>query len=132
MNLYENVAVEQCFKKTGTNPITARWVDINKGDATSPNYRSRLVPREVNTYKRDDYFAATPPSEAFKMIISMAAIANRGSITMVNDIRRAFLHATMTRDVYLHLPEEDRNPGEEGLCVKFRCSMRGMSDAAQN
>ena len=30
-------------RKTGRPPISARWVDVNKGDDLNPNYRSRLV-----------------------------------------------------------------------------------------
>ena len=29
--------------KIGRPPISARWVDVNKGDDLNPNYRSRLV-----------------------------------------------------------------------------------------
>ena len=64
MQLYEKVPIKTCFEETGKAPITVRWIDINKGDQENPNYRSRLVAREINTYKRDDLFAATPPLEA--------------------------------------------------------------------
>ena len=71
MDLYEKVPVSQCYERTGKAPISIRWIDINKGDAEKPNYRSRLVAREINTHKRDDLFAATPPLEALKIILSM-------------------------------------------------------------
>ena len=119
MNLYVKVPKKQCYEKTGKGPITVRWIDINKGDTTTPNYRSRLVAREINTYKRDDLFAATPPLEALKMIISMTATANKGEILMVNDISRAFFHAKVTRDVYVQMPKEDMKPGEENMCGKL-------------
>ena len=113
-------------------PIIVRWIDINKGDSQSPNYRSRIVARELNTRNRDDLFAATPPLEALKIILSMTAIANKGEVVMINDISRAFFHAKVERDVYVELPEEDRKPGEEHLCGKLRFSMYGTRDAAQN
>ena len=34
--------------------ITIKWIDINKGDETAPNYRARLVGREIAWDKRDD------------------------------------------------------------------------------
>ena len=40
MNLYETVAMEECYKKTGKAPIAVRWIDINTGDKNHPNYRS--------------------------------------------------------------------------------------------
>ena len=132
MKLYEKVTIDDCYKKTGKTPISVRWIDISKGDAQSPNNRSRLVAREINTYKRDDLFAATPPIEALKMIISMAATANRGEVIMVNDIRRAFFHAKVTRDVYVQLPPEDVDSNEERMCGKLLFSMYGTRDAAQS
>ena len=41
--------------------ITTKWIDHNKGDLEAPNYRARLVGREVAHDKRDDLYAATPP-----------------------------------------------------------------------
>ena len=51
----------------GKGPIGTRWIDTNKGDDEDPEYRSRIVAQEVNTEKRIDLFAATPPLEANKM-----------------------------------------------------------------
>ena len=78
MDLYEKVPINECYMKTGKSPISVRCIDINKGDESNPNYRSRLVAREINTHKRDDLFAATPPLEALKLILSMVTIGNRG------------------------------------------------------
>ena len=52
LNVYCKVPIEQCVKATGKSPIGTRWVDINKSDDANPQYRSRLVAKEVNTYKR--------------------------------------------------------------------------------
>ena len=32
MSVYENVPLEECWRETGQAPISARLVDINKGD----------------------------------------------------------------------------------------------------
>ena len=37
---------------TGKPPISVRWVDINKGDDDAPNYRSRLVARQMKVLDR--------------------------------------------------------------------------------
>ena len=132
MRLYDKVPIAECRVRTGRNPISVRWIDINTGDEAQPNYRSRLVARETNTCKRDDSFAATPPLEALKLILSMTATANKGEIVMVNDKSRVFFHAKVERDVYVQLAPEDTLPGEEGLCGKLRYSMYGTRDAAQN
>ena len=130
MGLYTKVPIIECRRGKGKNPITVRWIDVNKGDASNPNYRSRFVAREINTYKREDLFAAIPPLEAFKVIISFTATANNGETVMVNDIRRAFFHAKAEREVYVQSAPEDTFPGEEGMCRRLRCSMYGTRDAA--
>ena len=132
MDLYEKVPLQQCFTRTGRAPITTRWIEIHNGDIDNPNYRSRLVAREINTYKRDDLFAATPPLESLKLILSMTATANHGEVVMVNDISRAFFHARAKREVYVQLPKEDQKEGEEGLRGRLKYSMYGTRDAAQN
>ena len=132
MKLHVKVPTSECIKRTGRQPISVRWIDINKGDEDHPNYRSRLVAREINTHKREDLFAATPPLEALKTILSMCATSNKGEVVMVNDISRAFFHARTKRDVYVQLADEDKLPHEQGMCGKFQFSMYGTRDAAQN
>ena len=51
---------------TGGKVIGVRWVDVNKGDATDVNYRSRLVGREFNVGRDDALYASTPPLEALR------------------------------------------------------------------
>ena len=52
--VYEKVPIEECWSKTGKNPIKTRWLDINKGDEDNPEYRSRLVAKEIKTDNRLD------------------------------------------------------------------------------
>ena len=53
--------------------IPTRWLDINKGDGANPNYRSRFVAKEFNTGSQEGLFAATPPLEALRLVLSLAA-----------------------------------------------------------
>ena len=46
MQVYEKVPIWMCEKATGQDPISVRWVDINKRDQDFHKYRSRLVARE--------------------------------------------------------------------------------------
>ena len=113
MNLYTKVPITKCLGKTGKQPISVRWIDINKGDTNNPHYRSRLVAREIDTCKRDDLVAATPPLEALKIILSMTACCNKGEIVMINDISRAFVHAKAKREAFVQLTPKDLKPGEK-------------------
>ena len=81
--VYDKVPLDECYKETGKPPIGTRWVDTKKGDRVHPEYRSRLVAQEINTDKREDLFAATPPLEAKKILFSLAVtegIGFRGEI----------------------------------------------------
>ena len=93
--------------------ISTRWLDVNKGDAKNPDHRARLVAREINTHKRDDLFAATPPLESLRAIISSCASNQSATdpkdryVLMSNNIKRAYLYAPAVRPVYVAIPEED-------------------------
>ena len=52
--VYTKVPLEECYQNTGHPPITLKWLDRNKGDEQRPNYRSRLVVREVKKSSRTD------------------------------------------------------------------------------
>ena len=51
---------------------------------------------------------------------------------MVTVVSQFFFHARATRHVYVQIPSEDAQPGEEGVCGKLNYSMYGIRDAAQN
>ena len=94
--------------------------------------------KEIKRDKREDLFAATPPLEAKKMLFSMAVTEGIGhqsghpeegmKIDFI-DISRAYFQADAIRDMYVQLPDEDR---EEGMCGRLMKSMYGTRDAAQN
>ena len=68
------VPLEEARRRTGRPPISTRWVDVNKGDEQNPNYRSRLVARQMKAHDHSgvSYFAPAPPLEALRTVISMA------------------------------------------------------------
>ena len=115
--------------------ISTKWLDNNKGDAESPNYRARLVGCEVAYDKRDDLYAATPPLESLKSILSLCASRQAGSKPsriMALDVARAYFYAPATRAIYIAIPREDRQPGDEGFVAQLNLSLYGTRDAAKN
>ena len=96
--------------------ITTKWLDINKGDEQSKNYRSRLVGREIAKTKRDDLFAATPPLESLRMILSICAGQQMSHspeerfIVISNDVKRAYFYAEASRPIFIQIPNEDWSP----------------------
>ena len=131
MKVYKKVPRSEVTGKV----ISVRWVDINKGDEVNPNYRSRLVAREINTHANPEMFAATPRTEALKLMIAIAATKNaKGQKRrfMVNDVSRAYFYAKAIRKVFVEIAEEDREPGDENMVGELQYSMYGTRDAAQN
>ena len=113
--------------------MTVRWVDVNKGDVTNPDYRSRFIARWVNPYKREDVFAVAPPLEALKFILSFTATVDKGEVVILNDVRRVFFHAKAEREVYVQLaPDDVVLGGCGGVCGKCCYSMYGARCAAQH
>jgi hypothetical protein len=48
--VWKRALVTDCWRETGKQPIGSKWVDVNKGDATKPQIRSRFVVKEIATY----------------------------------------------------------------------------------
>ena len=115
--------------------ITTKWLDVNKGDSANPNVRCRLVGREIAKEKRDDLFAATPPLESLKTVLSLCASHQRQKDPwriMAVDVKRAYFYAPATRPIFIHIPAEDRNSEDAGMVAKLNLSLYGTRDAAQN
>ena len=129
--VYEKVNLDECWKETGRGPIGVKWVDINKGDSKCPNYRSRLVAMEFKTDERPEWYAATPPSECLKILLSMLASDPRKKM-LYADVSRAYFYARAARPVYVKLPDEDRLAGDSSRCGRLKVSMYGTRDAALN
>ena len=63
--------IEECLTVAGKGPIGTRWVDTNKGDEVSPEYRSRWFAQDIKRDRRDDFFAATLHLEAKQALFSL-------------------------------------------------------------
>ena len=128
--VWDVVPVSWCWQATGKGPLGGRWVDINKGDSERPNVRCRYVAKDIAYKKSDDYFAAMPPLEALRMLLSFAATGRKegggGRKVLVIDARKAHLHAVPGREIYVALPPERQ---QEGMCAKLRRCLYGTRDA---
>ena len=118
--------------REGYKIVKGRWIDINKGDMTNWNYRSRYVAKEFNTGEEDGLFASTPPLEALRLLISDAATVqgNEERVIMINDVARAFFEAPAKRNICVELPEEELQ-GEDCVGLLLQ-SLYGTRDASAN
>ena len=120
-------------------------MDVNKGDDLNPNYRSRLVARQLKAADTSgkSYFAPAPPLEALRTVISMAMTKtpthrpdwDPGSRTRtqisVIDVKRAYFNAQIDPtepETYVQLPRED--PEHESMCGLLLRHMYGTRAAA--
>ena len=100
-NAYGKVPIEEAWRVSGEGPIGSRGIDSNKGDDDNPEYRSRLVAKEINRSPSDKMIAATPTLEAKKMLFSMAvtefannrAVKVRSAETLIHVSELMFLCA---------------------------------------
>jgi hypothetical protein len=133
MNVYSKVSKAVCVERTGKAPIKVMWVDHNKGTNDKPEIRSRLVAKEIKTSYKPELFAATPPLEALKLLLSInASSQGEKRCIMHNDVSRAYFHAPAVRDVFVEIVDEDREKGDEEKCGWLNVSMYGTRDAASN
>ena len=124
-------------------PIDLKWVDTNKGDGLNPNYRSRLVLRDIKARKKEsekmpmkDLFSSMPPLEAIRLFVSilMSQRVNRLGRRLKlagYDISRAHFNAELNREVFAELPEELRAdfPGQD-VVARLKKSWYGLQDAS--
>ena len=134
--LWETVDEKICWEETNRAPITLKWVDRNKGDEAHPNYRSRLVVREVKKASKPlaefESFSAMPPLEALKVLCSLMTSKRTSTHgkpykMMLIDISRAHFYGLAKRRVFCRLPEGHEQAGK---CALLRKSMYGTLDAA--
>ena len=136
---------QRAYERTGKPPISVRWVDTNKGDEAEPNYRSRLVARQLKACDSSgaSYFAPAPPLEALRTVISLAMTRcgshqpiydpespQRQQISCL-DVRRAYFNAKIDREAapsFVDLPPEDPDRGK--MCGELLRHMYGTRPAA--
>lgn len=96
--------------------------------------RSRWVAKQFRGSDNEEWFAATPPIEALRALISEATSGKRRTKRLlICDVSRAFFYAPVQHDIYVELaPEVMTEPGDEHRCAKLRMSMYGTKAAAQN
>ena len=111
--------------------VGTRWVNCNKGDSANPDVRARLVAQEVNTYQEEAYFAATPPLECKRALISqMVTERTRNGAPLklcFVDVRKAYFNGRPTRNLYVRLPKEMGLP--RSMLGKLQRCLYGTRDA---
>ena len=82
MHVFDKVPFAQCWERTGKAPLKARRVDIDKGT----RYRSRWVAKQFKGSDSEEWFSATPPNEALRLLISHTMSSPKKKALMVCDV----------------------------------------------
>ena len=142
--VYEKQPTSEAFKVTGRRPIPARWLDTDKGDPTKPNFRSRLVVKDIKAAKSESQqlpqnllFSSTPPLESMRLLCSLMstqkAVKERAKTEAIGlwDVSRAHFYGIPKRTIYIELPDEDASYTESGEkeCGLLMKSMYGTHNA---
>ena len=57
---------EERFEETKEPPIKVKWFDCNKRDRQHMNVRSKLVAKQINTNKKQGFFAVWEKSHPYR------------------------------------------------------------------
>ena len=134
MGVYRKVP-RDVAKKIGCTATTRKWLDTNKGDESRPNFRSRLVGREVKHDNRLDLLSGTPPLETLTFLCSMCA--RRSDRTRAVPLCRYRQKSVRTswrlhEDRSLSRSQKDLVPRDEGCVGQWQLNLYGTRDAAHH
>lgn len=105
-----NIATEEAMQIDPNKVVIGgRWVACDKGDVERPTMRARYVATETNHQDDTAYFAATPPLESIRVLLSQFvqhAPRNTKFTLSCLDITKACFHAVPTRSFYTRVPTE--------------------------
>ena len=108
------------------------WAETDKGQPGKPDVRARWVAKEYKKNARPVLYASTPPLEALEVMLSEVATGKRGGkFVALVDVRRAYCHAPSRKRVFVELPPEHYQAGDEHMCGLLQYSFYGTRDAAQ-
>ena len=129
--MYEEAPIDECWRETGAPPVGTKWVDVVKNTDGCEFVRSRLVAKDFRRKGdgREDLFAATPPLDTIKALLSLAH--RDGLKVLVLDVKKAHLNGVVQPEDgrrYVEAPEERRKPG---VCWRLRRWLYGMRPAAR-
>jgi len=125
----------------GHKAIPTRWVDVNKGDRSAYNVRSRICGKELKAKTKEtllahELFSAMPPWEIIKTLLSLLVTSgvdpDGEELEMgIFDISRAHFMPKASRRLFIEIPEEDRKPSEGDIVGLLERNMYGFRDASK-
>ena len=133
--IWADVDRDESSSKTGKKPVSVKWVDTNKGSEIRSRHVARDF-REKSDKDRQDLFAAAPPLELKRMLLSKDASLYRSGKRrklLFIDVKKAHLNPVCDQDVCFELPEEaNPQPGKVGKLILWLYGFRPAAQAREN
>jgi hypothetical protein len=91
--------------------------------------------KRIQHWQKQKHIAAIPPLEALRALVTEWATLNKqgqaNTRMVICDVSRAFFYAPIDGLIYVELPEEDREEGEDEI-AELNYSLYGTRQAAAN
>ena len=121
-------------KPSGVKIIGLKWVFKVKrnADGTINKFKASLVAKgyvQEHGVDYDEVFAPVARLETIRLLIGMAAI--KGCEIHHLDVKTAFLHGELTKDVYVSQPEGFEKKGEEHKVFKLSKALYCLKQASR-
>eukprot|EP00435_Cladocopium_sp_Y103_P052687 s1304_g16.t1 len=126
--VYEKRPISEAYKVTGRRPIPVRWLDTDKGNPTKPNFRSRVVVKDIKAAKAESeqlpqnlLFSSTPPLESMRLLCSLMSTQKLRHVDLlIRELGLETAKGVDTPDVKksevpllpCQVPEEDGEPSQ--------------------
>ena len=133
LNSFSDLKVWELVQKPkGANVVGTRWVYDVKLDSSGAvqRYKARLVAQGFSQKKGIDYNETFAPTMHIKTMRILLALAARDNLRAYQyDISTAFLHASLSEEVYVRQPPGHVVKGKENWVYKLRKAMYGLKNA---
>ena len=116
----------------GKSPVGCRWVYTIKigPDGRVDRLKARLVAKGYTQIYESDYydtFSHVAKMASVRLLLSMVAMSSWSLYHL--DIKSAFLHGDLAKEVYMKQPLGFVAQGESGLVCRLRCSLYDLKQS---
>ena len=131
-SLHENHSFELVKLPKGKRALKNRWVyRVKQEEHTSqPRYKARLVVKGFSQKKGidfDEIFSPVVKMSSIRVVLGLAASLDLEIQQM--DVKTAFLHGDLDKEIYMEQPEGFAVKGKEDYVCKLKKSLYGLKQA---
>ncbi|CAH9096206.1 unnamed protein product [Cuscuta epithymum] len=131
-SLHENNTFELVKLPKGKRALKNKWVyKVKTEEHTSqPRYKARLVVKGFSQRKGidfDEIFSPVVKMGSIRVVLGLAASLDLEVEQM--DVKTAFLHGDLDKEIYMEQPEGFQVKGKEGYVCRLQKSLYGLKQA---